>query len=91
MILFSTFSLSTIITILLMPIFINLAFKLNLMDVPNDRKIHRDPIPKIGGFVLALGAFAAIMLWAPRSRFVISVLIGSGVLVIFGLIGFPYP
>jgi len=35
---------------------------------------------------LALGAFAAIILWAPMSQFVISVLIGSGVLVFFGLI-----
>lgn len=86
MILFSSFLLSTIITILLMPIFINLACKVNLLDFPNDRKIHCDPIPKIGGFVLALGAFAAIVLWAPMSRFVISVLVGSGVLVFFGLI-----
>jgi UDP-GlcNAc:undecaprenyl-phosphate GlcNAc-1-phosphate transferase len=75
-----------IITILLMPIFINLACKVNLLDFPNDRKIHCDPIPKIGGFVLALGAFTAIVLWAPMSRFVISVLIGSGFLVLFGLI-----
>jgi len=86
MILFSSFLLSTIITILLMPIFINLACKINLLDFPNDRKIHCDPIPKIGGLVLALGAFAAIMLWAPMSKFVISVLIGSGLLVLFGII-----
>ena len=86
MILFSSFLLSTIITILLMPIFISLACKVNLLDFPNDRKIHTDPIPKIGGLVLALGAFAAIMLWAPMSKFVISVLTGSGLLVLFGII-----
>ena len=86
MILFSAFLLSMIITILLMPVFISLACKVNLLDFPNDRKIHCDPIPKIGGFVLAMGAFAAILLWAPMNRFTISVLIGSGVLVFFGLI-----
>jgi hypothetical protein len=56
MILFSTFLLSTIITILLMPIFINLAFKLNLLDVPNDRKIRGLKIMSLPGceFELAL-------------------------------------
>ena len=86
MILFSTFLLSTIVTIIVMPILINLACKINLLDIPNSRKIHCDPIPRIGGVAMALGAFVPIILWAPMNRFVIAVLIGSGVLVIFGLI-----
>ena len=85
MILFSTFLLSTIITVLLMPILINLACKIKLVDMPNSRKIHCDPIPRIGGIAMALGAIVPIILWAPMNRFVIAVLIGSGVLVIFGL------
>jgi len=86
MILFSAFLLSTIITILLMPILINLAIKLGLVDIPNSRKIHFDPIPRIGGIAMAIGAFVPIILWAPLNRFVVSVLIGSGLLVGFGLI-----
>ena len=86
MILFSTFLLSTIVTIIVMPILIKLACKMNLLDIPNSRKIHCDPIPRIGGVAMALGAFVPIILWAPMNRFVIAVLIGSGVLVIFGLI-----
>jgi len=85
MILFSTFLISTITTILLMPIFINLACKLNFYDLPNSRKIHCDPIPRIGGIAMALGAFIPIIIWTPMSEFVKSVLIGSGILVIFGL------
>jgi UDP-GlcNAc:undecaprenyl-phosphate GlcNAc-1-phosphate transferase len=84
MILFSTFLISTIITILLMPIFINLACKLNFMDIPNDRKIHIDPTPRIGGVVMAMGASAAILIWAPMDEFVKAILIGSGILVVFG-------
>ena len=86
MILFSTFLLSTITTILLMPILINLACKMNLLDIPDGRKIHCDPKPRIGGVAMALGAVLPIMLWAPMSRFVIAVLIGSCMVVIFGLI-----
>ena len=96
MILFSTFLLSTVITVLLIPILINLANKLGLVDIPNSRKIHCDPIPRIGGIAMAIGAFLPIVLWAPMNRFVISLLIGSSVLVIFGVvddmknIGFKY-
>jgi UDP-GlcNAc:undecaprenyl-phosphate GlcNAc-1-phosphate transferase len=86
MILFSAFLISTIVTILLMPIFINLACKMNLMDMPNDRKIHCDPIPRIGGVVMAVGAFASILIWAPMNAFVKALLIGSGILVTFGFV-----
>jgi UDP-GlcNAc:undecaprenyl-phosphate GlcNAc-1-phosphate transferase len=86
MILFSTFLISTIVTILLMPVFINLACKVNLMDFPTDRKIHCDPIPRIGGVVMAIGAFASIFIWAPSNEFVRALLIGSGVLVAFGFV-----
>jgi UDP-GlcNAc:undecaprenyl-phosphate GlcNAc-1-phosphate transferase len=86
MILFSTFIISTIFTILLMPIFINMACKLNFYDFPNSRKIHCDPVPRIGGIAMALGAFTPIIIWTPMTAFVQSVLIGSGILIIFGLV-----
>lgn len=69
-----------------MPIFINLAYKLNLMDIPNDRKVHSDPIPRIGGVVMALGAFSSILIWAPLNEFAKATLIGSVILVIFGFV-----
>jgi UDP-GlcNAc:undecaprenyl-phosphate GlcNAc-1-phosphate transferase len=86
MILLSTFLLSAIVTIIVMPILINLACKIKLVDMPNSRKIHCDPIPRVGGIAMVLGAFLPIILWAPMNQFVIAVLLGSGVLVIFGLI-----
>ena len=86
MTLFSTFLISTIVTILLMPLSINLACKLNLMDFPNDRKVHCDPVPRIGGVVMAFGAFASILIWAPLSEFVRALLIGSSILVVFGFV-----
>ena len=86
MVLFSSFLISTIVTILLMPLFINLACKLNVMDFPNDRKVHCDPIPRVGGVVMAMGAFAAILIWAPMNDFVKAILIGSGILITFGFL-----
>ena len=69
-----------------MPIFINLAYKANILDVPDQRKVHLNPIPRIGGIAMGLGAFLPIILWAPIDQFVKSMLIGSGIVVLFGLI-----
>jgi UDP-GlcNAc:undecaprenyl-phosphate GlcNAc-1-phosphate transferase len=69
-----------------MPILINLACRAKIMDIPNDRKVHCDPIPRIGGVAMALGAFVSILIWAPLNEFVKAVMIGSGILVAFGFI-----
>lgn len=45
-----------LITLLLTPIVI----KLNILDIPNERKIHSNPIPKAGG----LGVFASLLISA---------------------------
>jgi UDP-GlcNAc:undecaprenyl-phosphate GlcNAc-1-phosphate transferase len=36
--------------------------------------------------VMAMGAFIAILIWAPMNEFVKSILIGSGILIIFGFL-----
>jgi UDP-GlcNAc:undecaprenyl-phosphate GlcNAc-1-phosphate transferase len=86
MILFSTFIISTIATILMIPLLINLACKFDVFDFPNSRKVHCDPVPRIGGAAMALGALIPILLWIPFNAFVKSVILGAGILVIFGLI-----
>lgn len=74
------------ITIALIPIFKGLAVKVNVMDIPNDRKVHSYPMPKSGGIAMALGVLAPIFFWVPMTEFVSAVLIGSGIIVLFGLI-----
>jgi len=86
MILFSTFLISTIATILMIPLLINLACKFDILDIPNSRKIHCDPVPRIGGVAMALGAIIPIVLWVPLNPFVKSVVLGAGILVLFGLV-----
>ena len=85
MVLFSTFLISTIITILLMPVCINIARKAKILDIPDDRKIHRGPIPRIGGISMAIGALIPIVVWTPLNGFIISIIMGSAIVVIFGL------
>ena len=74
------------ITIALIPIFKGLAVRVNVMDVPNDRKVHSYPMPKSGGIAMALGVLVSIFFWVPTTEFVSAVLIGAGIIVLFGLI-----
>lgn len=78
--------LSVLITIGLIPVFKLMALRLNAVDLPNHRKVHSSPMPKVGGVAMAFGAMVPILLWSPGDRFVSSVMLGSGVLVLFGLL-----
>jgi UDP-GlcNAc:undecaprenyl-phosphate GlcNAc-1-phosphate transferase len=77
MIYFSTLFISLFVTISLIPVFRDLAVKANVVDMPNERKVHTVPIPKIGGVAMALGTLLPVLLWAERNPFVLSVLAGS--------------
>jgi len=74
------------ITIALIPFLKGLAIRVNVMDVPNQRKVHSCPMPKSGGIAMALGVLVPILFWVPTTEFVSAVLIGAGIIVFFGLI-----
>ncbi len=84
--LFTVFILSLFLTIALVPVFKHLAFRMNIVDIPDERKVHVAPMPKMGGVSMAIGTFVPIVIWLPKDNFVSSVLIGSILIVVFGLI-----
>jgi UDP-GlcNAc:undecaprenyl-phosphate GlcNAc-1-phosphate transferase len=86
MIFLSTLLLSVLITIVLIPLFTTMAMRYQLVDVPNERKVHQQPIPRMGGVAMALGAFIPIIYWNYADRFVQAYLAGGCLLVLFGAI-----
>ena len=86
MIYFSTLLISIFITIALIPIFKGFAAKIKAVDVPNERKVHTRPMPKTGGIAMALGALVPVIFWVHGEAFIRAVLIGAGIVVLFGLI-----
>jgi len=82
----ATLLISVLITIALTPAFSALAMRLQLVDLPNERKVHQFPIPRVGGIAMALGAFIPIVCWQYADRFVQAYLMGAGILVIFGAV-----
>ncbi len=83
---FSTLILSLFLTIIFVPIFKIIALKINVVDLPEARKVHKQPMAKSGGISMALGALVPVLFWVPPSPFVRSVLIASGIIVVFGVV-----
>ncbi len=59
-----TTAIAVLACIVLMPNLIRWSVKLRLVDIPNERKLHKDPIPSIGGLVMMLSLLIAFALSA---------------------------
>jgi UDP-GlcNAc:undecaprenyl-phosphate GlcNAc-1-phosphate transferase len=86
MILLSTFLLSTFVTMALIPVFSRVAARLHAIDVPDWRKVHELPIPRIGGLALAIGALGSALLWIQPGSFIHAHLIGASIIVLVGFL-----
>jgi len=64
---------------------IRLASRLGMLDYPSPRKVHAMPVARVGGVGVAIGALIPIALWAPGNEATQSYLIGSLVLLVFGM------
>ncbi len=90
MILFFVFVISVAISIALIPVLMRFAGHLNMVDEPGGRKVHAVAIPRCGGVGLAVGAIIAILLYVPVQREIVSLIVGSCIIVLFGLLDDRY-
>ncbi|HQI00448.1 MAG TPA: MraY family glycosyltransferase [Deltaproteobacteria bacterium] len=81
-----SFFISLFITLAFLPIFKAVAQKARIMDIPDERKVHSRPIPKIGGLAMSLGFCISILIWLPADRFVVAALVGMAILVAEGFV-----
>jgi len=86
MLLFSTLLFSLFITMALIPLFKRNAARLNCLDIPNERKVHCDPMPKVGGLAMAIGALVPLLLLDFGDRLGMSLFIGCIIIVLFGFL-----
>ena len=79
--------LVTLITsLILVPIVKKVAIHVNAMDEPNPRKIHKVPMPRLGGLAIYLAFLLGYILYGEISTQMISILIGSFLLILVGMI-----
>ncbi|MFH1074502.1 MAG: MraY family glycosyltransferase [Candidatus Firestonebacteria bacterium] len=73
--------LAFLLAVVFTPFAIKVALKFNILDIPNDRKIHSTPIPRIGG----LAIFLAFLITVGRNYHFPKEVIGllSGLVLVF--------
>jgi len=81
------FFLAMSITMLLMPLLIRSAGPLRIMDIPEARKVHAAPVPRVGGIAMVAGIVTALLVWDAGSRQIQALLLCIGVLLVFGVWG----
>jgi len=83
--LFFSFLIAMFVTMLLIPPLMRSAQRMHVVDFPGERKVHSAPIPRIGGVAMVVGAVLPIAMWLVPQREVIALLIGMGVILVFGV------
>ena len=66
------------------PIMIRLAPLIGMMDSPDSRKVHAGAIPRSGGIGMVIGMMTPLLIWLELDGFVLSFLIGTLILLLFG-------
>lgn len=64
-----------------------LAYKVGAIDVPKDaRRMHKVPIPRLGGLAIFIGFFVAVMFFVPMNRQLQGVMVGAIIIVVLGCV-----
>jgi UDP-GlcNAc:undecaprenyl-phosphate GlcNAc-1-phosphate transferase len=80
------FILAWVAGMLLIPLVRRFALNLGFVDRPGHRKIHKNPIPRIGGVAIFFGCFVGALPFLQENTATFGVLIGSTLIFIIGLI-----
>lgn len=85
------FLLSLSVTVFSTPIMMKLARKFNIVDKPNEeRKIHKNAMPYLGGVAIALGFFTGFLYLHPFLPSNRAFIVGAVLLVVTGVIDDKY-
>ena len=75
-----------VVTAAFFPVVKWIANHIGALDYPGERKVHTKPMPLLGGLMMFFGFLFGYMVFAPPSTQMLSIIIGSFVLVITGII-----
>ncbi len=78
--------MSFMISLILTPIFIWLAKKLGFVDHPNLRKVHKMPVPHLGGVAILISFIIGVLVSRPIEIEFKPIIIGGILIVLLGLI-----
>jgi UDP-GlcNAc:undecaprenyl-phosphate GlcNAc-1-phosphate transferase len=86
MLFLSTLLVALFITLSLIPILRTVAARIDAVDLPDSRKVHDHPVPRVGGIAMAVGVILPVLLWAPMNIFGKALIGGVATIVLFGIL-----
>ena len=75
-----------IISMVIIPVMVRLAPRLGMIDMPDPRKVHASPIPRVGGFGIVIGALLPVILLLPLDNSMLAFVFGALALFGFGIL-----
>jgi UDP-GlcNAc:undecaprenyl-phosphate/decaprenyl-phosphate GlcNAc-1-phosphate transferase len=78
------FVIAMVVTMALIPPLARVAGRLHVLDDPGSRKVHSQPIPRVGGIAMVAGTLLPLCLWLPMDPTVLAYLLAVIVLLVFG-------
>ena len=72
--------------VFLVPFIKKIAIHVGALDIPNERKVHTKPMPRLGGLAIFLGFLFGYMLFGEASSTMNSILIASFIIVLTGTV-----
>lgn len=76
-----------VVSFLMTPVVKTFAYKVGAIDVPkDDRRMHKQPIPRLGGLAIFFGFMVSILLFVEITREMRSILLGAVVIVVLGVV-----
>ena len=78
-------AITFLISALLTPIAKKIAIHVGALDYPNERKIHKKPMPRLGGLAIYIAFLIGYALFGEINTQMISILIGGFILILTGI------
>ena len=76
-----------VVSFLMTPVVKTFAYKVGAIDVPKDnRRMHKVPIPRLGGLAIFIGFMVSILLFVPITPEMRSILLGAVIIVVLGVV-----
>ena len=76
-----------VVSYLVCPLVKSFAYKIGAIDVPKDnRRMHKKPVPRLGGLAIFLGFIVSLLLFVPVDRQLQGILLGAVVIVVLGVV-----
>lgn len=73
--------LTMLISMIITPVFIKMALKMNATDKPNHRKVHAKPVPTLGGLAIFVSFIIGLLILQPSNEYHIAI-VGGGIVII---------